>query len=79
LRQQALRGAHQKYLADVSIQIADYGAAVGQANILQPQKAEVRADDDPLLLILTGEHLADGAEQAAEKPLRACWLAPAAD
>ena len=79
LRQQTLRWTHKKYLADVPIQIANHGTTVGQANILQAQKAEVRADNHSLLLILTGEHLADGAEQAAEKALRAGWLAPEAD
>jgi hypothetical protein len=76
LRQQTLRGPHQENLTDVSIQIANYAAAVGKANILQPEKAEVRADDHSLLLTLTGEHLTDGAEQAAEKPLRTGWPTP---
>jgi hypothetical protein len=63
-------------LVGVPIEIADYRASVRQASVLQSRAAQRRTDDNSLLLILTGEHLADGIEQAAQESLGPSWLAP---
>jgi len=77
LGQKALSGPDHEDLVQVAVQIADHGAAVQKADILQPGKTEVRPHDYSGLRALgVRQDLPDGRKEAGQDALGRGRTAP---